>query len=388
MNKALLSDRPMAIFVAFSLIALFLPIGDLAGQSISWMDKPIAFGLILLSIVLGTHQMLTRKVTYLSAFLMCLCVFLGAGSVLFLIDPVISKQISDRTLIEFAASTSSLWIFTVAVGFAAWRAMELMSAKAAHNNFIAIIVPTLFGFWLLYLWQVITTGFAIPSVLLPSPVQIGAAFAANTDVLAADFYQTFVKSVLSGFALGCGSGFLVAIMVDKIPFLQRGLLPLGSLVSAIPIVGIAPIMVMWFGFDWQSKAAVIVVMTFFPMLVNTLAGLDATGHLEKDLMRSYAASYFQTLIFVRLPNALPFIFNALKINSTLALIGAIVAEFFGTPIVGMGFRISTEVGRMNVDIVWASIAVAAVAGSLFYGILALIERRLTFWHPSYRGARK
>jgi NitT/TauT family transport system permease protein len=87
---------------------------------------------------------------------------------------------------------------------------------------------------------------------------------------------------------------------------------------------------------------------------------------------------------VRLPNALPFIFNALKINSTLALIGAIVAEFFGTPIVGMGFRISTEIGRMNVEMVWATIAVAAVAGSLFYGLLALAERATTFWHPSYR----
>ena len=101
-------------------------------------------------------------------------------------------------------------------------------------------------------------------------------------------------------------------------------------------------------------------------------------------MRSYGASYLQTLIRVRLPNALPFIFNALKINSTLALIGAIVAEFFGTPIVGMGFRISTEIGRMNVEMVWATIAVAAVAGSLFYGLLALTERAMTFWHPSYR----
>ena len=100
-------------------------------------------------------------------------------------------------------------------------------------------------------------------------------------------------------------------------------------------------------------------------------------------MRSYAASYRQTLLRVRLPNALPFIFNALKINSTLALIGAIVAEFFGTPIVGMGFRISTEIGRMNVEMVWATIAVAAVAGSLFYGLLAVMERTLTFWHPSY-----
>jgi NitT/TauT family transport system permease protein len=109
--------------------------------------------------------------------------------------------------------------------------------------------------------------------------------------------------------------------------------------------------------------------------------------MQRDLMHSYAASYLQTLTKLRLPAALPFIFNALKINSTLALIGAIVAEFFGTPIVGMGFRISTEVGRMNVDMVWAEIAVAAVAGSAFYGIVALIERAVTFWHPSVRNAR-
>jgi len=129
---------------------------------------------------------------------------------------------------------------------------------------------------------------------------------------------------------------------------------------------------------------VVVVMTFFPMLVNTVAGLSAAGAMERDLMHTYAANGWQTLIKLRLPAAMPFIFNALKINSTLALIGAIVAEFFGTPIVGMGFRISTEVGRMNIDMVWAEIFVAALAGSLSYGLLALLERTVTFWHPSYR----
>ena len=103
-------------------------------------------------------------------------------------------------------------------------------------------------------------------------------------------------------------------------------------------------------------------------------------------MKTYAAGYWQSLFKLRLPQAMPFIFNALKINSTLALIGAIVAEFFGTPIVGMGFRISTEVGRMNVDMVWAEIAVAAIAGSCFYGLLTLIERFVTFWHPSIRSS--
>jgi NitT/TauT family transport system permease protein len=164
-------------------------------------------------------------------------------------------------------------------------------------------------------------------------------------------------------------------------------LPLGNLVAALPMVGIAPIMVMWFGFDWQSKMAVVVIMTFFPMLVNAVAGLEAAGHLERDLMRSYGAGYWNTLVKLRLPFAMPFVFNALKINSTLALIGAIVAEFFGTPIVGMGFRISTEVGKLGLDMVWAEIAVAAVAGSAFYGFIALIERAVTFWHPSYRSRR-
>jgi NitT/TauT family transport system permease protein len=126
------------------------------------------------------------------------------------------------------------------------------------------------------------------------------------------------------------------------------------------------------------------VMTFFPMLVNTLAGLAASDHMQRDLMQTYAANHLQSLVKLRLPAALPFIFNALKINSTLALIGAIVAEFFGTPVVGMGFRISTEVGRMNIDMVWAEIAMAALAGSIFYGVIALIERAATFWHPSFR----
>jgi NitT/TauT family transport system permease protein len=190
--------------------------------------------------------------------------------------------------------------------------------------------------------------------------------------------------VIPGWIIGSLSGFLVALLCDRFAFLRHGLLPLGNLAAALPIVGVAPILVMWFGFDWQSKAAMVVVMTFFPMLVNAVAGLQASGHLERDLMRSYGANWFQTLIKLRLPAAMPFIFNALKINSTLAMIGAIVAEFFGTPIVGMGFRISTEVGRMGLDMVWAEIAVAALVGSAFYGLLVACERWVTFWHPSYR----
>jgi NitT/TauT family transport system permease protein len=203
-------------------------------------------------------------------------------------------------------------------------------------------------------------------------------------VLWIDFVQTIVKGALTGYAIGAAAAVAVAVAVDRSPFLQRGLLPVGNFVAALPIVGIAPILVMWFGFDWQSKAAVVVVMVFFPVLVNTLAGLGATDRAGRDLMATWSAGYWQSLWKLRLPAAMPFIFNGLKIATTLALIGAIVAEFFGSPIKGMGFRISTEVGRLQLDMVWAEIAVAALAGSALYGLVAAMERRVTFWHPSQR----
>ncbi|MEE9322719.1 MAG: ABC transporter permease [Granulosicoccus sp.] len=283
---------------------------------------------------------------------------------------------------------ASYWLVVVAAWLMAWGCVEQMAAinslTTSLRALLSVLIPLLFGCWLILLWELLTRGLDVPQVLLPSPSLIGDRLANSTSILWADFRQTFLKAVLIGYFAGCSAGFVVAILIDRSPFLQRGLLPIGNLVSALPIVGVAPIMVMWFGFDWPSKAAVVIIMTFFPMLVNTVSGLAAASHMQLDLMKTYAAGYWQSLFKLRLPEALPFIFNALKINSTLALIGAIVAEFFGTPIVGMGFRISTEVGRMNVDMVWAEIAVAAVAGSLFYGLIALAERFFTFWHPSMR----
>lgn len=249
-----------------------------------------------------------------------------------------------------------------------------------------LIAPLLFGLALFALWEGLVQGLQISRVILPPPSVIWRAVADNTSMLWADFVQTVIKSVLPGFVMGSGAAFLTAIAIDRSPFLQRGLMPIGTMAAALPIVGIAPIMVMWFGFDWQSKAAVVVVMCFFPMLVNSMQGLAAAEKIEADLMRTYAASYWQTLIKLRLPVAAPSLFNGLKICSTLSLIGAIVAEFFGTPVVGMGFRISTEIGRLALDTVWAEIVVAAATGMTFYLVITQIERLVTFWHPSMRTA--
>ncbi len=247
-----------------------------------------------------------------------------------------------------------------------------------------LLPPFLFGLAVLLIWELICKSFNVPQVLLPAPSGIWSKLITSLPTLWVDFVQTVLRAVIPGWFIGSLSGFIVALLCDRFDFLRRGLMPLGNLFSVLPMIGVAPIMVMWFGFDWQSKVAMVVIMTFFPMLVNAVAGLSASGHLERDLMRSYGASWAQTLLKLRLPVAMPFIFNALKINSTLALIGAIVAEFFGTPIVGMGFRISTEVGRLGLDMVWAEITVAALTGSIFYALLVVAERAVTFWHPSYR----
>jgi NitT/TauT family transport system permease protein len=320
----------------------------------------------------------TRRLDGGRLVLMLALVLAGALALLYTVHvPGIAGQAGPG----FWTAVAGLWL-------AAWMANDALARArfddARLGRLAGFAVPAIFGAFVFFLWEVGIVGFGVSPVLMPPPSAIVSRFLGSLPILGADFVQTFVRGVLSGYVIGCCAGFLVAILADRVAFLRRGLLPLGNFVSALPIVGIAPIMVMWFGFDWHSKAAVVVVMTFFPMLVNTVAGLSAAGALERDLMRSYAAGWLQTLVKLRLPAALPFVFNALKINATLALIGAIVAEFFGTPIVGMGFRISIEAARMALDMVWAEIVVAAIAGTAFYGLVAAIERATTFWHPSYR----
>jgi NitT/TauT family transport system permease protein len=366
-------------FVAMAMPAMSSLELDARANPTATIDYPFigTAGLIRILLIIGAAASMAR----LSALGEAAILFVAAHCVAWLLLAGITGY-EGTALAPFFLLVAAAWLL-------AWRLVVVLSAirpgSRATGALLRLVIPAIFGIWLLIIWEAVTRGFGIPFILLPPPSAIGVRIANSLPILMADVRQTIFKAVLVGYVLGCSAGFAVAILADRVGFLRRGLLPIGNMVSALPIIGVAPIMVMWFGFDWQSKAAVVVIMTFFPMLVNTVTGLAASGAMERDLMRTYASSYWQTLIKLRLPAAAPFIFNALKINSTLALIGAIVAEFFGTPVVGMGFRISTEVGRMNIDMVWAEIAVAAVAGSVFYGVVALIERAATFWHPSVRG---
>ena len=279
----------------------------------------------------------------------------------------------------------TLVLLALVVWAAAWALNHwLANGPLRQTSPVRIAVPLLFGLTILAMWELCVRGLNVPAVILPPPSAIATRFAENTGTLWQDFVQTVLKGALSGYVIGVAAALATAVLVDRFDFLRRGLLPIGNFVAALPIVGTAPILVMWFGFDWQSKAAVVVIMVFFPVLVNAVAGLADTTQMQRDLMRTYGAGYWQTLVKLRLPAAMPFIFNGLKIATTLALIGALVAEFFGSPTQGLGFRISTSFGQLAIDTVWAVILVAALAGSAFYGAMTLIERAVTFWHPSQR----
>ncbi len=373
----LLRSWQALLAIAAIVVAGIAPLGDGAGSPALIDMGPVAIGVLVMMLLAAAVAGDLDRTGFSDGVVVFIGAHVGAWQAL-----EILPMVTD------GSAGWGFWALVVASWLLAWRTVAILALARPTSRILdlllRIVVPLIFGAWLLFLWEVAVRGAGVPQVLLPAPSAIWARIAVSLHILWADFQQTFLKAVLIGYAIGCLSGFLVAIVADRVPFLKRGLLPVGNLVSALPIIGMAPIMVMWFGFDWPSKAAVVIIMTFFPMLVNTVAGLAASDAMHRDLMHTYAAGYWQTLFKLRLPAALPFIFNALKINSTLALIAAIVAEFFGTPTVGMGFRISVEIGRLSTDMVWAEIAVAALAGSVFYGIMALVERAVTFWHPSFR----
>ena len=223
--------------------------------------------------------------------------------------------------------------------------------------------------------EALLRAYAVPAGLIPTPSKVLQALWNARVVLLQDTLYTFLLEALLGFVVGTLAGLLLSLLVVRFSFLERGLLPYAALFSSIPIVALAPVVVKAIGLDWPSKLVVVAITVLFPVVVNTVRGLQSADRLHLDLLRTYAATPAQTFREVRIPTALPFVFNALKIGSTPALISAIVAEFFGTDGHGLGFRIQIEVGRFNLDVVWAAIVLASIVGIAFFGLINALERR-------------
>lgn len=222
--------------------------------------------------------------------------------------------------------------------------------------------------------EAVLRAYAIPTGLIPTPSKVAQSLWAARNVLLQDAYYTFVLEALLGFIIGTLAGLGLALMAVRFRILERGVLPYAALLSSVPIVALAPVVIKAAGLGWPSKTIIVAITVLFPVVINAVRGLQSAQPMHLDLMHSYAASPAQTFREVRWPSALPFIFTALRVSSTLALINAIVAEFFGTEGHGLGFRIQIEVGRFGLDIVWAAIVVASVIGISFYLLISALER--------------
>ena len=241
-----------------------------------------------------------------------------------------------------------------------------------------------FGFGLVA-WQWILPALGVERFLLPPFSDVVTAFWDSRDELVRAGWITF-KEALGGFVLGCSLAFVFALALARWRPLGNALMPYLIAANAVPIVAFAPITNAWFGIlsPW-SKIVIAAVLCFFPVLVNALRGLTSVRPESLELMRSYAAGQPSVFRRLRIPNSLPFVFSALKIASVLAMIGAVVGDYFGGSTEALGVQIVQAVSLAQYETAWAAILVASVLGLAFYASVAAVERYALRWHPSTRG---
>ena len=231
----------------------------------------------------------------------------------------------------------------------------------------------------LLLWEGIVFAFSIEFYLLPAPHVIVQSLSETYPVLVEAGLYTFTEALL-GFVLGCGGGILAAMAASRSPAFAAVVLPYAVASASVPIIALAPLAIVWFGVEQGSKIAIVVLMTFFPTFVSTLRGLSSVTPQSLELMRSYAATEQQIFLKVKLPHSVPMMFTALRACATLAMIGAVVSEFFGGPVKSLGVYIKSTASLFQTRQAWSAILVACALGLLFYFAVVLIERLTMPWH--------
>jgi NitT/TauT family transport system permease protein len=237
------------------------------------------------------------------------------------------------------------------------------------------------------IWEGIVRGLNVPLYLLPAPSGILATFFQQPGYLLRIGMFTFGEAA-AGFAIGCTLGALLAAVCVRFRGLAEGLVPFSVASNAVPIVALSPLLGVWLGSTTAaSKIGVVAVMTLFPTLVNVYRGLTSPTADAFQLMRSYAARQTDIFLKLRLPAALPYLFNALKICATLSMIGAVVAEFFGGTQNALGVYIKSQAGILKLREAWSGILMACILGIAFYLIIVALERVVMPWHVSFRRDR-
>lgn len=277
------------------------------------------------------------------------------------------------TVLEFLAIAATVVLWQP------WRRLAVYGRMIRQQS-AALIVAVL----VLIAWEGVIAVFQIQQFLLPRPSVIASTLIEVYPRLIAAGWMTF-QNAFWGFAIGCGAGILTGIISARFVSFSKALLPVAIAINAIPVIALAPIFNNWFGaLNPVSKIAIVVVLTFFPSMVSTVRGLSSVDPLSLELMHSYAASPWEIFRKLRLPTSLPYIFSALKVATTLSMIGSIVSEYFGGSTAGLGYRIRDDAGLFKYPEAWSAILVASLFGILFYLVVSAVERALLSWHVAFR----
>jgi len=263
--------------------------------------------------------------------------------------------------------------------------MALMTRRGRHSERLLYYAPTVILFIAVLVgWEIAVHALEIKAFILPPPTAILQAFGQQSAQLLARGCYTAMEA-LGGLLIGCSAGLLVALTTVRWMTTREMLLPWAIAANSVPIIAFAPIMNNWFGVTTQlSKMMIVAVITCFPMMINMLRGLTEVDPWALELLRSYAVSEWHVLLKLRLPSALPSLFSALKVCSTLSLIGAIVGEFFGGPYQALGVYIIQEAAWFRFDNAWAAIMIAMALGMIFYLVILGLERLVIPWHAAVR----
>ena len=289
--------------------------------------------------------------------------------------PIASLQnaLNISNLIEYLALVAVILIW------APWMRVKIY-AKSIRRNAAPLLVAVV----VLVLLEVALSVFNVQQFLLPKPSVILAKLFTLYDQLITVGWNTFQNAVW-GFIWGCGLGILTGLASSRFTNFSKALMPLAIAANSVPIIAFAPIFNTWFGaLNPQSKIAIVAVLTYFPAMISTVKGLNSVDYRSLELMRSYAATEWEIFRKLRLPSALPFMFSALKVATTLSMIGAIVSEYFGGSTKGLGYRIREDAQLFRYPESWSAIIVAALLGILFYVVVSAVERAMMPWHMSFR----
>jgi NitT/TauT family transport system permease protein len=261
------------------------------------------------------------------------------------------------------------------------KKLAAVSTESKLKGIAGTVLTPLLTFVVLFgLWELVIRVFSIKMVILPAPSGIFTELVRSFSFYLPHIWVTFYEAIL-GFLIGSIVALMAGVLMSQSRFLERAMLPIAVMANVTPIVAIAPLFIVWFGFGGLPKILLAAISTFFPMLINSIIGFRSIDDNNYEYLRSLHASKFEIFLKLRLPNSLPFIFAAARTGMSMGVIGAIVGEMYGGS-EGLGNVLTVSANYLQMERMFACIMLLALMGILLTNLVKVVERRFLHWHSS------